>query len=120
LKFMADAVSDRTAGAADAPVWLMLDELPQIGKSPAVLRLAAIGRSAGVRLVATVQSPAQLREIYGAEGTQHLLDNLTTKIVGRVAAGRTAAEIAGHWIGQRTVEWWERPASSGSGQAPAQ
>ncbi|WP_165899830.1 helicase HerA-like domain-containing protein [Borborobacter arsenicus] len=115
LKFVADAAADRTAQAAPAPVWLMLDELPQIGKTPAVPRLAAIGRSAGIRLVVTVQSPAQLREIYGAEGCQHLLDNLITKIVGRTSSGKTASEISEHWTGKRTVEYWERGARDGSG-----
>ncbi|MGE0768546.1 MAG: helicase HerA-like domain-containing protein [Hyphomicrobiaceae bacterium] len=115
LKFVADAAADRTAEAAPDPVWLMLDELPQIGKTPAVTRLAAIGRSAGIRLVVTVQSPAQLREIYGAEGCQHLLDNLTTKIVGRTSSGKTASEISEHWIGKRTVEYWERGARDGNG-----
>src|SRR5690606_13660053 len=62
LEFVADAAADRTTEADPPPVWLMLDELPQIGKTPAIPRLAAIGRSAGVRLVVTVQSPAQLRE----------------------------------------------------------
>jgi hypothetical protein len=93
----------------------MLDELPQIGKTPAVPRLAAIGRSADIRLVVTVQSPAQLREIYGAEGCQHLLDNLTTKVVGRVSAGKTASEISEHWIGRRSVEYWEQSAPDGNG-----
>lgn len=108
LKFVADAAADRTAQVAPDPVWLMLDELPQIGRTPAVPRLAAIGRSAGIRLVLTVQSPAQLREIYGAEGCQHLLDNLTTKIVGRTSSGKSASEVSEHWIGKRTVEYWER------------
>lgn len=116
LKFVADAAADRTSETAPVPVWLMLDELPQIGKTTAVPRLAAIGRSAGVRLVVTVQSPAQLREIYGTEGCQHLLDNLTTKIVGRVSAGKTASEISEHWIGKRTVEYWEQSSREGSGE----
>lgn len=115
LKFVADAAADRAAEAAPDPVWLMLDELPQIGRTPAVPRLAAIGRSAGIRLVVTVQSPAQLREIYGAEGCQHLLDNLTTKIVGRTSSGKTALEIAEHWIGNRTVEYWEKSARDANG-----
>ena len=117
LKFVADAAADRTADADPKPVWLMLDELPQIGKAPAVPRLAAIGRSAGIRLVVTVQSPAQLREIYGNDGSQHLLDNLTTKIVGRIASGRTASEIVEHWIGKRTVEYWEQSARGENGRA---
>jgi hypothetical protein len=117
LKFVADTAADRTSETTPAPVWLMLDELPQIGKTPAVPRLAAIGRSAGIRLVVTVQSPAQLREIYGAEGTQHLLDNLTTKIVGRTSSGKTASEISGHWMGKRTVEYWEQPTRGNNGEA---
>jgi hypothetical protein len=120
LKFIADTAAGRTGGDASTPIWLMLDELPQLGRTSAVPRLAAIGRSAGIRLMVTVQSPAQLREIYGAEGAQHLLDNLTTKIVGRVAAGRTATEIAEDWIGKRTVEWWEQSAQHSGGQVKAE
>jgi hypothetical protein len=116
LKFVADAAADRTSDADPRPVWLMLDELPQIGKAAAVPRLAAIGRSAGIRLVITVQSPAQLREIYGAEGTQHLLDNLTTKIVGRISSGKTASETSEHWIGKRSVEYWQQTSRDGSGE----
>lgn len=116
LKFVANAAADRTADTDPRPVWLMLDELPQIGKAPAVPRLAAIGRSAGIRLVVTVQSPAQLREIYGPDGSQHLLDNLTTKIIGRVSAGKTAAEIAERWIGKRSVEYWAQTSRDGSGE----
>lgn len=116
LKFVADAAADRTSDSDPAPVWLMLDELPQIGKTPAVPRLAAIGRSAGIRLVVTVQSPAQLREIYGTEGSQHLLDNLTTKIVGRIVSGKTASEISEHWIGKRSVEYWQQTSRDDSGE----
>jgi TraM recognition site of TraD and TraG len=72
-----------------------------------VPRLAAIGRSLGVRIVAAIQSPAQVREIYGSDGAQHLIDNMTTKIVGRVASGATASEISASWIGSRTVSWME-------------
>src|SRR5690606_3752438 len=74
LKIAADAASSMPlhAGSEPAPVWLFLDELPQIGRSTAIPRLAAIGRSLGVRLVAAIQSPAQLKEIYGHDGSQHL------------------------------------------------
>ena len=109
LKIVADnagAVSP-AADTDPSPIWLFLDELPQLGRLPAIPRLAAIGRSLGVRIVAAVQSPSQLREIYGADGAQHLLDNLTTKIVGRVASGSTASEISSSWIGKRTVSWTE-------------
>lgn len=107
LKIIADNVTSQPQHAAPLPTWLFLDELPQIGACAAVTRLAAIGRSANVRVVPAIQSPAQLRELFGLEGAQHLLDNMNTKIVGRVASGSTAAEIASKWIGYRTVSWWE-------------
>ncbi|RIK83371.1 MAG: hypothetical protein DCC69_14445 [Hyphomicrobiales bacterium] len=109
LKIAADVAGSTApdAGSEPAAVWLFLDELPQVGRSAAIPRLAAIGRSLGVRLVAAIQSPAQLKEIYGHDGSQHLLDNMTTKIVGRVAGGSTASEISGTWIGDRTVSWRE-------------
>lgn len=107
LKLVADAAVSRRQEEAPAPIWLALDELPQIGKCAAVPRLAAIGRSAGVRLVAVVQSPAQLREIYSPDGAQALIDNFATRIVSRVASGQTAKEISDTWIGERTVRWFE-------------
>jgi len=109
LKIVADQAGSSASADGTAPpaTWLFLDELPQIGRTPAVPRLAAIGRSLGVRIVAAIQSPAQIKEIYGTDGAQHLIDNMTTKIVGRVASGATASEISASWIGSRTVSWTE-------------
>ena len=109
LKIVADQAGSSASvdGTAPPATWLFLDELPQIGRTPAVPRLAAIGRSLGVRIVAAIQSPAQIKEIYGTDGAQHLIDNMTTKIVGRVASGATASEISASWIGSRTVSWTE-------------
>jgi hypothetical protein len=113
LKIVADQAGSVSGGQVKsrAATWLFLDEFPQLGYSPAVQRLAAIGRSLGIRIVAAIQSPAQLREIYGQDGAQHLLDNMTTKIVGRVAGGSTASEISASWIGNRTVSWLEETGS---------
>ena len=115
LKIAADAVADLGESEMTTATWFVLDELAQIGKSSAVPRLASIGRSAGVRIVAAIQSPAQIRDEYGHDTAQGLLDNLTTKIVGRVAAGKTAGEISSEWIGDRTVDYWEdgEPGSDG-------
>lgn len=117
LKVAADTAAEYAAEAAPAPTWFFLDEVAQIGKTEAVPRLAAIGRSAGIRMVAAVQSPSQLREIYGPDGSQALLDNFTTKIVGRVAAGATADEISEKWIGTRKAEWWETVGEDETGRS---
>ena len=119
LKAAADTAAEYAADAAPAPTWFFLDEIAQIGKTEAAARLATIGRSASVRLVACVQAPSQLREIYGPEGSQTLLDNLTTKIVGRVAAGATAHEICEKWIRMRKVEWWETDGLDDAGRPKA-
>ena len=112
LKLIADSVVTRIT---PTPVWLFLDEMPQIGETGDIPRLAAIGRSKGVRLVATAQSPAQIRDIYGPDAAQHLLDNLTTKVIGRVAPGATATEIAERWIGKRTIYWYENAGTDATG-----
>jgi len=118
LKIVADnaGAASPAKGTNPPATWLFLDELPQLGRLPAIPRLAAIGRSLGVRIVAAIQSPAQLREIYGADGSQHLLDNMTTKIVGRVASGSTASEISSSWICNRTVSWMEETGQDANGK----
>lgn len=116
LKIVADAVVSEASQDEPAPIWIVLDELPQLGRSTAVPRLAAIGRSAGIRLVAAVQSPAQLRDIYGRETAQALADNFATKVVGRVASGSTASEISATWLGTRSVRWWEETGRDANGR----
>lgn len=115
-RIVADAVVSEASQEDPAPIWIVLDELPQIGRSTAVPRLAAIGRSAGIRLVAAIQSPAQLRDIYGRETAQALTDNFATKIVGRVSSGSTASEISATWIGTRHVRWWEEAGLDANGR----
>lgn len=117
LKLVADAVVSEASQEDPAPIWIVLDELPQIGLCAAVPRLAAIGRSAGIRLVAAIQSPAQLRDIYGKETAQALTDNFATKIVSRVASGGTASEISATWIGTRSVRWFEDVGRDVNGRA---
>jgi hypothetical protein len=41
---------------------------------------------------------------------------MTTKIVGRVAPGATAAEISKSWIGNRTVSWSEEAGYDANGK----
>ncbi len=117
LKLVADAAVSRRPENSPSPIWLALDELPQVGKCAAIPRLAAIGRSAGVRLIAVVQSPAQLREIYSPDSAQALIDNFATRIVSRVASGQTAKEISDVWIGERTVRWFEDGGIDANGKA---
>jgi type IV secretory pathway TraG/TraD family ATPase VirD4 len=119
LKVTADAAADRAAAINPSPVWFFLDELPQIGKAAAVPRLAAIGRSAGARLVVSIQSLSQLQDLYGEHAAAHLLDNLTTKIIGRVPEGRTCEDVV-RWVGDRTISYWNTTGRTPEGQPRAE
>lgn len=100
----ANVVAERAGDRRPPPFWLVLDEAAQLEKTEALPRLAALGRSGGVRLVVAVQTPAQLRHIYGQEQAQALMDNLNTRIIGRMPGGPSADEIRDRWIGSRVVE----------------
>ncbi|SDG90589.1 Type IV secretion-system coupling protein DNA-binding domain-containing protein [Pelagibacterium luteolum] len=115
LKISADAAADRMARSRQkTPIWFFLDEVAQIGNATAVPRLAAIGREGQIRLVILVQSLAQLRAAFGVDGCAHLLDNLTTKILGRMPPGEGQNRVV-QLAGERKVAYWE-PKSGGTGQ----
>src|SRR5262249_46966242 len=48
-------------------LWLVLDELANLPKNPALLEWMSLGRSKGCRIVAGTQSISQIRQIYGPE-----------------------------------------------------
>lgn len=67
----------------DGAIWLGLDELPRFCDDTTVERLVALGRSRGVRIVAALQVPAQLRRTLSADATNSLLGNFGLQIVSR-------------------------------------
>jgi hypothetical protein len=95
-----------TSNAVDHRIWIFLDELPTFCDAGGVTveRLISLGRSRGLRCVAAMQDPAQLRARLGADQTTALLANFGLKIISRVVPGPGAAEISG-WFGDRTVTW---------------
>lgn len=95
----------------DHAIWCGLDELPRFCDDETVERLVALGRSRGVRIVAALQVPAQLRRTISADATNALLGNFGIQIISRVAPGPSRAEIARDWLGTRTVTW--NPALTG-------
>jgi type IV secretory pathway TraG/TraD family ATPase VirD4 len=96
----------------DHAIWFGLDELPRFcADDETVERLVALGRSRGVRIIAALQVPAQLRRVLSADATNSLLGNFGIQIVSRVAPGPSRVEIARDWFGTRTVTW--NPALTG-------
>jgi hypothetical protein len=98
-------LGNEVADGVDHRIWLGLDELPRFCDDQTIERLVALGRSRGVRIVATMQVPAQIRKTLSADATDSLLGNFGLQIVSRVAPGRSRVEIARDWFGSRTVTW---------------
>lgn len=101
----ATLLGNEVADGVDHRIWLGLDELPRFCDDQTIERLVALGRSRGVRIVATMQLPAQIRKTLSADATDPLLGNFGLQILSRVAPGRSRVEMARDWFGTRTVTW---------------
>lgn len=76
----------------DRKLWIVGDELPQMGKVP-IRALFAVGRSRGVRCVAAFQDFAQLEEIHGEPMVRALTSMCATLVVGQISPGDTAEKL---------------------------
>ena len=101
----ATLLGNQVQNGVDHAIWCGLDELPRFCDDQTVERLVALGRSRGVRIVAALQVPAQLRRSISADATNALLGNFGVQIISRVAPGPSRVEIARDWFGSRTVNW---------------
>jgi len=81
-------------------VWIVVDELPVLGRQAKLETLVTRGRKRGLAAVLGFQSIAQLRRIYGHEQAAVLASMPSTKLLLRVDEPETAAFIA-RQIGQR-------------------
>lgn len=96
-------LGDEVEDGRDARVWLFLDEITRVGRSDALIDLVSLGRSRGVRSVASLQSQAQLRDAYGEAGAEALRENFGLQIVCALSPGDNARRIANEWVAPRTV-----------------
>lgn len=96
-------LGDDVPDGTDTKTWVFLDEVTRIGRSDALIDLSSLGRSRGVRLVATVQSPAQLTDSYGEHGAKSLRENFGITIICGLPPGENAKEVSENWIGSRVV-----------------
>lgn len=90
---------------ADDPnrkLWIVADELPQMGAVP-IRALFEVGRSRGLRCVVACQDFAQLDEIHGEKTVKALVSMTGTLLVGQVGRGETAEALA-KALGAREVE----------------
>jgi type IV secretory pathway TraG/TraD family ATPase VirD4 len=83
-------------------LWIVADELPQMGKVP-IRQLFAVGRSRGVRCVIACQDFAQLEEIHGEPMVRALVSMCGTLVIGQISPGDTAERLC-KTIGAREHE----------------
>lgn len=90
-----------------------IDELPTLPVLEYFVRLAAEGRGYGASLIVAVQSHAQLRQRYGADGSNALAALFSTHVLFR-AADRESAERASKLIGDSEHDTARQSENSGS------
>jgi hypothetical protein len=86
-------------------LWMFLDELASLEKLPSLEDAATKGRKAGLRIVAGLQSTAQLERIYGREEAQTLRSCFRSLVVlgGAKTDPRTCEDMS-QSLGEHEVE----------------
>ena len=82
---------------------LLLDEFPSLGHVGVLARSVAFVAGYGIRLLTILQSPSQLRAIYGADEARNFLTNHAVEIVFTPKEHEVAAELSERF-GTETVE----------------
>jgi len=87
------------------PVWMFLDELASLEKLASLEDAATKGRKAGLRIVAGLQSTAQLDQIYGREEAQTLRSCFRSLVVlGGAKTDPKTCEDMSQSLGEHEVE----------------
>ena len=110
----------RISGSSSFPddrerrIWFILDEFPQLGHMPDLLRVPETHRSKGATLVLTAQSISQVYSIYGREDGDTLINLMQTKIILKPGQGSDLVSRLNAWLGKLR---WRDPMESGVTEA---
>ncbi len=86
-------------------IWMFLDELASLEKLPSLEDAATKGRKAGLRIVAGLQSTAQLERIYGREEAQTLRSCFRSLVVlGGAKTDPKTCDDMSQSLGEHEVE----------------
>lgn len=88
----------------------MVDEMPRLGKLPAITDSLATLRSKGVCIVLICQSLAQLRVLYGRDETDAIVDLCAVKAI--LSASGDTAELCSKLVGESVQELRNRGKSN--------
>lgn len=117
LNMAADITPDlQDVAAGEAPLWIIADEFPRIGKVLGFDTWISAGRSKDIRVVICIQSKSQMTEIYGENTTSSWIDSIGKKILGRQDGNgaKWASELVGDGRYERPTTTQNSAKSSGS------
>ena len=92
-------------------IWFLLDEFPQLGHMPDLLKIPETHRSKGVTLLLTAQAISQIYSAYDRNQAATLVNSLQTKIVLQPGQGSDLVEEMNRWLGKFK---WRDPADHGT------
>lgn len=91
---LVDLNSRALPGPADRPALIVLDEFARLGPAPVLAHAFAWVAGYGLRLLAVLQSPSQLRAIYGPDVAEEVMTNCGIEIVFAPKELKIAQELS--------------------------
>lgn len=107
-----DLNSRTLPGPGDRPALVVLDEFARLGAAPVLAHAFAWVAGYGLRLLAVLQSPSQLRALYGPDLTEDILTNCGVEIVFAPKALGVAQELSAR-LGDTTTSGLSRSRPAG-------
>ncbi|WP_031482023.1 type IV secretion system DNA-binding domain-containing protein [Maridesulfovibrio frigidus] len=114
--------SPELSNSRDRRIWLILDEVPQLGEMVELSEFLEIGRSKGCCVILGVQSISQVKEIYSDNVADSWLSMIGTTILCRTQ-GKDSPRWLSELIGNRKIEkltvstsFSDTPAGGGNAQ----
>ena len=109
---LVDLNSRTLPGPADRPALIVLDEFARLGPAPVLAHAFAWVAGYGLRLLAVLQSPSQLRAIYGPDVAEEVMTNCGVEIVFAPKELKIAQELSDR-LGAYTTDGRSRSRPTG-------
>lgn len=91
---LVDLNSRSLPGPSDRPVLVLLDEFARLGPAPVLAHAFSWVAGYGLRLLPVIQSPAQLRAVYGADLAEDIFANCGVEVVFGPKDLKTAQDLS--------------------------
>ena len=109
-------ISDMPDAAPDQRrIWLIVDEVPRVGRVPSITDALATARSKGLRVVLGIQSLAQIREAYTRDTATTWAGQTATKILCQTTSPDDQ-EWCAKLLGDREVDRFQHQVSTQTGR----